>query len=254
MHIKVIGQGPDLVMIHGWSMHSAVWHTFAESLSQHFTLYLVDLPGHGQSDWNEHDFDLARLTQQLAEQLPDKAYWLGWSLGGLVSIAFAHRFPDRVNTLILLAATPCFVTKPDWKNAMEPSIFKAFADNLNDNQQETLQRFLMLQARGSSNSRDTIRQLSAQLAQQTPAKPEALSAGLKVLIEQDLRQELTELSCPIFMLLGERDTLIPVTLAEQVIRLNPMIRVSIIEKAGHAPFISDSQECQQQIEHFIHGN
>ncbi len=254
MHIKVIGHGPDLVMLHGWSMHSAVWHNLAESLAQHFTLHLVDLPGHGQSDWIDNGFELKQLIHQLAKKLPEKAYWLGWSLGGLVSIAFAHQFPDRVRKLILLAATPCFVKKLDWQQAIDQSVFTAFADNLSNNQQETLQRFLMLQARGAEQGRETIRQLSTQLAQETPAQPVALIAGLNVLIEQDLRQKLTELTCPIFMLFGERDTLIPVSISEIIMELNDNLTFEIIKKAGHAPFISHTQDCLHYIERFLNDN
>ncbi|MDH5592030.1 MAG: alpha/beta fold hydrolase, partial [Gammaproteobacteria bacterium] len=104
MHIKKMGQGPDLVMLHGWSMHSAVWHNLAEELAKHFTLHLVDLPGHGQSNWQHGALDLDVLIGRLGEELPESAYWLGWSLGGLISIVFADRFPERVTKLTLIAA------------------------------------------------------------------------------------------------------------------------------------------------------
>ena len=113
MHIKVMGQGPDLVMLHGWSMNSAVWHDLAENLAKNYTLHLVDLPGHGQSDWQPGDLELEVLIKNLANALPEKAYYLGWSLGGLISLAFAEHYPQRVDKLILLAATPCFVKAKD---------------------------------------------------------------------------------------------------------------------------------------------
>jgi len=251
LHVKKIGQGPDLVMLHGWSMHSAVWHHLSENLAQHFTLHLVDLPGHGYSDWQDNAFELDTLIDNLAEQVPETAYWLGWSLGGLISIAFATKFADRVKKLILLAATPCFVKTQNWDSAMEPSIFNVFAENLDENQQDTLQRFLMLQARGSAHSKDTIRQLAQQLALETPAKPEALKAGLSVLINTDLRHEFAGLRCPTKVILGERDTLIPNTLSQQLATLRPNIEIVMIASAGHAPFISHSQECQAAIEQFL---
>ena len=130
MHITIRGEGPDLVMLHGWSMHSAVWHDLADALASRFTLHLVDLPGHGQSDWLSGDFDIERLLAQLANRLPPTAYWLGWSLGGLISLAFSSLFPERVNKLLLLAATPCFVQKPDWPQAMQDQVFQDFADKL----------------------------------------------------------------------------------------------------------------------------
>ena len=249
-----MGQGPDLVMLHGWSMHSGVWHQLAALLAENFTLHLVDLPGHGSSDWHDNAFEMDGLVEQLAEQLPAKAHFLGWSLGGLVATAFAHEFVDRVNKLVLIAATPCFVKAPNWPNAMEPTVFNAFAENLNDNQQETLQRFLMLQARGSAHSRDTIRQLSEQLAQQTPAQPEALTAGLSVLIHTDLRKEFEILKCPVKVILGQRDTLIPVAVSDDFNSLQATADITVIESAGHAPFISHPADCQIEIESFLHDN
>jgi pimeloyl-[acyl-carrier protein] methyl ester esterase len=232
-------------------MHSAVWSQLAEGLSQYFTLHLVDLPGHGHSEWQDNAFELDELIDNLALLVPPSAHWLGWSLGGLISIAFATKFSERVNKLILLAATPCFVKADAWQQAMEPSVFKAFADNLNENQADTLKRFLMLQSRGSTHSRDTLRQLSEQLAQQTPANPAALKAGLDVLINVDKRDELAHLRCPVKVILGERDTLIPAAVADDLAVLNPSIEMTIISGAGHAPFISHTSECQAVIEQFL---
>ncbi|PHS22983.1 MAG: pimeloyl-[acyl-carrier protein] methyl ester esterase [Methylophaga sp.] len=251
MHIKVMGQGPDLVMLHGWSMHSAVWHDLAEGLAKHYTLHLVDLPGHGQSEWQPGALELDVLVNNLANKLPETAYWLGWSLGGLISIAFAGRFPDRVKKLILLSATPCFVQVDDWSYAMDASVFKAFSDNLEDDQAATLQRFLLLQARGSDHSRDTIRTLTAQLTIEKPPVPAALQAGLKLLIETDLRIQFSTLSCPLKMILGDRDTLIPKSMLDKARQLNPKLATTVLAGAGHAPFISQPTQCQHEIEQFI---
>lgn len=251
VHIKVMGSGPSLVMLHGWSMNSAVWHDLANALSESFTLHLVDLPGHGQSDWQQGDLNLEVMINKLAQALPDTAYWLGWSLGGLISIAFADRFPHRVTKLILMAATPCFVKEDDWDCAMDASIFKQFAENLNDNQAETLQRFLLLQARGSEHSRDTIRQLSEQLSVENPPRAEALQAGLELLINTDMRTPLSNITCSIKMILGDRDTMIPKEMLLALKQLQPKVEISLLAGAGHAPFISQAVECQQEIERFI---
>ena len=232
-------------------MHSAVWHDLAENLAQSYTLHLVDLPGHGQSDWLEGDLELATVVDNLAKQIPEKAIWLGWSLGGLISLAFAERYPQRVTKLILLAATPCFVKNNDWSCAMDASIFNTFADNLDENQAETLQRFLLLQARGSQHSRDTIRQLSQQLAIENPPEPAALQAGLQLLINSDMRLQLADLLCPVTMILGERDTLIPSDVLAESKQLNSKISSHLLAGAGHAPFIAQSEQCQHIIETFI---
>ena len=251
MFVETVGQGPALVMLHGWSMNSAVWHRLREQLCQQYSLYLVDLPGHGRSDWQPGDFDLNNILDTLAAQLPEQAYWLGWSLGGLLSIAFADRFPDRVLKLSLVAATPRFVQDYDWQCAMPRSVFENFAGSLDENQSQTLQRFLMLQARGAEQSRETIRQLAEDVATQNTPQSDALHAGLDLLLNLDMRSQLQALTCPVQLILGERDTLVPKTLVVALEKLKPGIRTNLMGGAGHAPFVSHPEQCQQLIEQFI---
>jgi len=253
VHIERRGTGPDLVMLHGWSMHSGVWSELAERLSERFTLHLVDLPGHGLTAWQSGAFELEKLLPTLAANLPQKAVWLGWSLGGLFSLAFAKQYPERVDKLSLMAATPRFVEDRDWPCAMQSKVFENFAASLDVDQQQTLQRFLMLQAKGADKSRETIRQLSERLATQHSPEPEALNAGLDCLLKLDMREALTSLNCPVQLLLGTRDTLIPVVMAEYARMLNPALQVVLLNGLGHAPFIAQAEECQQQIEQFING-
>ncbi len=247
MHITVIGQGPDLVMIHGWSMHSGVWHTFADELSQYFTLHLVDLPGHGKSDWQSGGFDVETMVSTLKETLPKQATVLGWSLGGLIALAYAQQYPDRVKQLCLMAASPCFVERESWSCAMAKDVFMNFAEQLDVDHAATVQQFLLLQARGSAHSRQTIRSLAAKMNEVGLAKAEALRAGLALLISLDLRELLANITCPTMMILGERDTLIPASMAEQATLLNDALESHIIMGAGHAPFISHENECRELV-------
>lgn len=253
MHIERRGHGPDLVMLHGWSMHSGVWHQLVDSLAERFTLHLVDLPGHGHSDWQRDDFTFEQLLPTLADNTPEKAIWMGWSLGGLITLALAQRYPQKISKLILMAATPRFVEDKDWPCAVKAGVFRDFAANLDVDQKQTLQRFLMLQAKGAQQSRDTIRLLSQQLAQQHTPEPGALHAGLNCLLKADMRQALAELTCPVQLILGDRDTLIPADMVEYAATLNPALQITMLEGAGHAPFISQPDLCRQEIEQFIHG-
>ncbi|HRA24442.1 MAG TPA: alpha/beta fold hydrolase, partial [Usitatibacteraceae bacterium] len=49
LHVELAGQGPDLVLLHGWGLHGGVWQGLARELAPAFRLHLVDLPGHGHS-------------------------------------------------------------------------------------------------------------------------------------------------------------------------------------------------------------
>ena len=49
LHIATSGEGPPLVLIHGWAMHGGVFAPLVERMRARHTLHLVDLPGHGLS-------------------------------------------------------------------------------------------------------------------------------------------------------------------------------------------------------------
>lgn len=247
----VRGQGPDLVLLHGWSMHSGVWHDLANILSNHFTLHLVDLPGHGMSDWESGNFELEFILDWMAAELPEQACYLGWSLGGMISLAFAERQPKRVDKLVLLAATPCFIQQPSWPNAVPTSTFNHFFELLQQDQVATLQQFLLLQAKGSIRSRKTIKVLASKMAEVGTTVPEALLMGLALLMSMDMRGALSNLTCPCLMLIGDCDNLVPEKMLDDALAINSNLVSHVIDGAGHAPFISHTAECGQTIKVFL---
>src|SRR5690606_2169893 len=158
IHIETTGSGPDLVMLHGWAMHSGVGDGVAESLSQRFRLHLVDLPGHGAS-WDCALDTLEQMTEVIAGQLPDRYSVCGWSLGGQVAIRLALRAPEGVRQLILVASTPCFARRADWPWGMDASTLTLFMENLARDYTQTLNRFLTLQVSGSDDQTRVLARL-----------------------------------------------------------------------------------------------
>lgn len=252
MFIEVSGQGPALVLLHGWSMNRRVWQLLKPHLETQYTLYCVDLPGHGDSHWHDGDLALPKLMPALAEQLPAQAIWLGWSLGGQLALQFASIYPERVKQLILLAATPKFVADKNWQTAMPSATFAEFSTALNQDPIQLMQSFLMLQARGAQFARETIRILQDDVLQGHAAHRDALRDGLNLLATFDGRQLLSKLSMPVSVLLAERDNLIPAELAAALTQLNPDIDCQLLAGAGHAPFISHPSETAAMLKSMLH--
>jgi pimeloyl-[acyl-carrier protein] methyl ester esterase len=231
------GSGPDLVLIHGWGLHGGVWESVVPLLEPHFRVLRVDLPGHGGSDWsNEKTLD--EMAGSVLAVAPAAAAWLGWSLGGLVATRAALLAPARVRALLLLASTPCFMRRSDWQCAMQPELLDTFAADLQQDYLRTLNRFLALQVRGSDNGGTVLRMLRNQLLAKGVPSQDALQAGLDILRNTDLRGEVGKLACPVLLVTGERDTLVPVAAAGAVADLMPNAAVELIAGAGHAPFIA----------------
>jgi pimeloyl-[acyl-carrier protein] methyl ester esterase len=244
------GQGPNLVLVHGWGMNAGVWAPLRERLAERWRVTAIELPGHGKSGFDADRVGLEEWSADLLEAAPEKAVWLGWSLGGQLSLAAATRAPQRVRGLVMTAATPRFVSSEDWPTAMPAETFQAFAGQLAADAPRTLDRFLALQVRGADGATDTLRQLRMATRARPAPQPAALTAGLGLLLNNDLRSAAAGLAMPSLWLFGGRDALVPKEVAEALPRLVSDAQVHGIASAGHAPFLSHADTCLDLLEHF----
>jgi pimeloyl-[acyl-carrier protein] methyl ester esterase len=243
----------NLVMLHGWGMNAAVWDDCQVDAWNGLTQHRIELPGHGQSPCPPALDTLWRWADACLEAAPEQAVWLGWSLGGLVALAAALRAPKRVTGLILLTATPRFVQATDWTPAMPEATLDQFHAELTADPAATLARFLALQVRGSASAHETLRILREELASRPPPNPAALSLGLTLLRDEDLRGQLPDIRCPALWLFGDHDALVPARVAERIEMLMPSARTEIIAGAAHAPQLSHPGETARAIQAFLAG-
>lgn len=246
LHVEVSGTGSDLVLVHGWGMHGGVWADWVDELSDRYRVWVVDLPGHGNSRWQQQE-SLTAWAGAVRDVVPAGAWWLGWSLGGLVSLAALADRRGAIKGVVLLASTPAFVKKEDWRHAVDAQVFGKFAEQLETDIERTLTRFLSLQVRGMAHSGKTLRKLRAVLRDRPQPDAAALRAGLRFLQASDLRSALQLPAAPLRWLLGERDTLVPVEVCECF----PAIPSRRIAAAGHAPFLSHPASCSAQLDDWL---
>ena len=249
-HVEIIGQGQPLVMIHGWGMHSGVWQPLIKRLSAKYMLYLVDLPGMGNSRPVE-PYHLYNLADEVAEVIPGVSDVLGWSLGGLVAQRIALNQPDRIRRLVLVSATPKFVSTPDWQAGVDPANFSAFAESVNHDYKAAILQFLTLQCMQSSDRRATIKQLRASFDTRPTPTQTTLQRALHILLESDLRAEIANIRKPTLLIHGDRDTLTPVQAAHWMMQQLPHGFLRVISGAAHAPFLSHSDQFVEALNQFL---
>lgn len=226
----------DLVLLHGWGLNAEVWHCIQEELASQFRLHLVDLPGFGRS----HGFGampLDEMAKAVLERAPQKAIWLGWSLGGLVASQIALTHPERVQALVTVASSPCFAARDEWPG-IKPEVLAGFQQQLSEDFKRTVERFLALQTMGTETARQDARMLkNAVLALPMP-DVEVLNGGLEILKTVDLREPLAGLSVPHLRIYGYLDGLVPRKVVPMLDELWPQSESLVIAKAAHAPFVS----------------
>ncbi|CAM3739795.1 Pimeloyl-[acyl-carrier protein] methyl ester esterase [Vibrio aerogenes CECT 7868] len=247
LHWQTEGEGPDLVLIHGWGMNGAVWDQTVEILKHEYRVHVVDLPGYGHSG-HCCASSIEETALLVLQGAPEQAVWLGWSLGGLIATHIALNHPARVKKLITVASSPKFAAQDEWRG-IQPKVLKAFTSQLVDDFQLTIERFMALQAMGSPTARQDVKALKEKVLSRPAPRPEALFSGLKMLSDIDMRTQLSDISVPLLRLYGRLDGLVPVQVANDLNTLVPESQSCIFSRSSHAPFITETDDfCHQVLE------
>ena len=125
INYEVYGSGPPLFLTHGFSATSKMWDDQINTLSKHFTLIVWDMRGHGQSDYpddeklyNEEE-TIEDIRAILFNLKIDKVNIGGMSLGGYMSLAFYYKYPEMVDSLLIIDTGPGFKNaeaREGWNN------------------------------------------------------------------------------------------------------------------------------------------
>ena len=241
LHVERHGAGRDLVLLHGWGLGSGVWRGVLPQLASRMRVHCVDLPGYGGSrSISAGSFEEA--LDLLEEALPAEARVCGWSLGAQLAIGIARRAPRRVRSLLLVAATPCFVQRPGRSCAMSGPTFEDFGTALAVDADEALTRFVRLAALNGQRPREAIRALSAVLRDAPAPDRASLAATLEWLRANDLRHEVARLDVPATVLHGEADDLTPAAAGSWLAEAIPRAGFIGLPGCAHAPFITHAPQ------------
>jgi len=106
IHYTIIGKGPALVLLHGFLLSPTIWTEIIPKLAIKNQVIIIDLPGHGKSECIAEIQTMELMAKAvhsiLVENNIEKANFIGHSMGGYISLAFAEKYPSKIGTLILL--------------------------------------------------------------------------------------------------------------------------------------------------------
>lgn len=240
------GEGPCIVLLHGYLESGEIWEDFAKLLIGKFRVIIMDLPGHGESGtWGEvHTMEeLAGSVRAVldAENLL-KVFLVGHSMGGYVTIAFADLFPERIMGYTLFHST-CFSDTPEKRidrdreislvqcqkkgQIIGVNIPKAFADSNIDRLGREVDK-------------------SKQIALKN--RDEGIIAILNGMKKRpDRTKVLKDKTLPLLLIGGMKDNYIPVEIFEKLVSLAPHAAVLRLENSGHMGFIEEPDKAVRAI-------
>jgi pimeloyl-ACP methyl ester carboxylesterase len=241
IYYEVHGDGPPLILTHGYSSTSAMWAGQIEALSKHHKLILWDMRGHGQSDYPDNGAlysealtvgDIAALLDEVGAK---KAVVGGLSLGGYMSLAFYRAHPGRVSALLIIDTGPGF-KKDDARAAWNKRALDT-ADGFDREGLEVLKS--ASRERSSASHRD--------------AKGLALAAR-GMLTQRDARviEVLPEIKVPSLVVVGADDA--PFLAASDYMAAKiPGAQKVVVPAAGHAVNIDQPQAFIAAVLPFLGG-
>ncbi|MHB1543927.1 MAG: alpha/beta fold hydrolase [Gammaproteobacteria bacterium] len=245
-----------LTLIHGWGFNRRVFDPLHEFFARaRIEMSFWELPGHGERIGIEIEPTLSAWARDCLSALPrEPQVILGWSLGGLVALELALRFPERIRGLILVCTTPRFLSGPDWPDGHDLQVLERFEHDLEEQYEATLRNFLLLQICNLAASREVVPRLRDALASGGVARVSGLRAGLEILKVSDLRYALRGgLRQPVALLAGKRDRLVmPGAIDWMAHTLG--IEPAWLVQAGHVPFLTDPDWFTRQVTGFLNAH
>lgn len=220
-------------------MGPGVWDDLANRLrpvlDNRYKLLIQPLPGYTPKQETVVHYSATTLLDDLMSELTPPLILCGWSLGAMLAMLAASRFPRQVEKLILIGATPNFMKHPDWPDGVSPALIDKLDSGIRVNVAAALRRFITI----FNQHDDHAREIARKLTDITSAPLPCLETGLDILRHTDLRPIIHEIQQPTLLLHGAQDTLMPLSSAEWLHKNMQNARLAVLPGASHAPFLSD---------------
>lgn len=235
------GEGPCVVLLHGYLESMRVWDEFVPLLYKRARVVTLDLPGHGISQVTGEVHTMERLADTVADALGalgiGRCTVVGHSMGGYVALALCERHADLLEGLVLFSSTPNADTEEKRENRRRE------IELVKSGRKEALARV----APGAGFARQNRARLAdavEDLAEQVfLTEDEGIVALLNGMIERPDRNEMLRRS-PVRQLfvLGRKDDYIPVEAAEAMVAAHPQAEVAWLAESGHMGFLEQPAE------------
>jgi len=108
------GQGPSVLLIHGFGADRLGWMANAVDLQQGHRVWAVELPAHGAAEPGESKIaEMVQTVGDVISDLPQPVHLCGHSLGGLIAARLARQHPERFGKVALIAPACLGTGAPD---------------------------------------------------------------------------------------------------------------------------------------------
>ena len=258
IYYETQGLGDPLVLIMGIGYDATLWDLYQTPFfSVHFQTIQFDSRDVGRSSRASNDYTIDDMADDVAAVLDsleiEKAHLLGLSMGGMVGLAFALKYPSRTNRLVLTGtgAAPA-------RAVFDPiSIWSFVKQHDESGEVFAAEQFIWLFSESFRRNRDAVNQTLEMLASNPyPVSPDAYQRLAKAYVQFDVLDELNRISAPTLVLAGEQDRLTPPWICKEVADGIPGAQFELLtgDGASHVLPLERPDEFNDRCKYFLKDN
>jgi pimeloyl-ACP methyl ester carboxylesterase len=234
------GQGPAVLLSHGFGASAAMWRGQLEVFAPSHRLVAWDLRGHGESDspGDQALYSQAHAVEDMRALLDHlgiaRAVIAGHSLGGFLSLAFHLRHPGRVRALVLQGCGP------GYRNDAARAAWNARAEQ----RARTLELQGLAALGGGAEVRASVQRSAAGLAR--------AARGILAQVDAQVIDHLPRIAVPTLVVVGERDTAFLDGSRYMAAKI-PGARLVVVPDAGHGVNVDQPAAVNSALREFLAG-
>jgi sigma-B regulation protein RsbQ len=249
--VTVAGDGPVLVLQHGFGTDQAVWDKVRPSLTGRFCVVRMDLAGAGSHgagtfDAGQYDHidayadDLLLVMQELGIA---ECLFAGTSVGCMVGLLAAIARPRAFRKLVCLAASPHYLNDGEYVGGFEQEDLDGLFDTMHRDFQGWISGFAPLAVRGLPDSA-AVKEFSASLFSY---RPDIALSMARTIFLSDFRRHLGLVETPTVLLQTLNDIAVPMEVGEYMQRHIRHSTLEVLPVQGHFPQLADPEVVSEAL-------
>lgn len=248
--VEHIGAGPVAIFLHGIGGNRTNWREQLRAFAGDFHAIAWDARGYGDSDNYEGALDFADFARDLRRVLDHfdarRAHVIGLSMGGVIALDFAERFPDRVATLTLCDSMPGF---GHLSEAQRSEFIRLRQEPLLAGKEPSDMAPAVARTLIGKNPRAGV--FERLVASMSALHKESYLKTIAGSVNYARKFELEKIAVPTHVVVGGEDTLTPPAISQAMARRIAGARLTIIEGAGHLSNIEQPEAFNRAVPDFL---
>lgn len=245
------GSGAPLVLIHGVGLRAEAWLNQVPVLSQHHTVYAIDMPGHGESDLLvEDDAGLDEYVDAIAAwiktEIKEPVIMMGHSMGSMIALNFGIRYKAICTGVAALNSV--YRRTPQAEQAVQQRALDMVKNPALDKVTTPIIRWFNQDPQGFEKQ---MADLCQQWLLAAPAAGYARAYQIFSRNDGPKDEELAALEIPVIFITGDGDTNSSGEMSERMAEICPNGSYAVIENSRHMVPMTHPDEINQLLAEFI---